>query len=260
MTDTEAAQTPLLIEVADAVARVTLNRPEKLNALDHGLVRELRSTIARLDEDPGVRAIVLTGSGRGFCAGADLSGGPSDAQEVVRELYNPLIETMVGAATPLVAAINGPVAGAGVSIALACDLRIAADSARFELSFVRVGLVPDAGATWLLPRLVGASRAAEMALLGRRVLADEAASWGLVSRVVPQAEVLTEAEATASALAALSSSVGATKALLLEAATHPLAEHLEQEARAQGIAQKGPDYAEARAAFREKRAPTFTRP
>jgi 2-(1,2-epoxy-1,2-dihydrophenyl)acetyl-CoA isomerase len=144
-----------------------------------------------------------------------------------------------------------------VSLALACDLRLAGSSARFELSFVKVGLVPDAGATWFLPRIVGAARAAEMALLGRRVEADEAAQWGLVSAVLPDDELAGAALASARELAGLSSAVGMTKRLLLDGAGRDLPAHLAAEARAQGVAQQGADYAEARAAFREKRRPVF---
>jgi len=237
---------------------LTLNRPEKRNALTHALVDELRGAIETLTSEPSMRALVLTGAGAGFCAGADLGGAPSDAGTVVREHYNPLVEALL-TSVPIIAAVNGPAAGAGVSIALACDMRIAAPEARFELSFVKVGLVPDAGATWLLPRIVGSARAAEMALLGRRVEVNEAVEWGLVTRRASAETLRDEAVALAEGFGSLSSSVGAIKRLLREGLDCQVSEHLEREAAAQGLAQHGADYAEARAAFREKRPPVFAR-
>ena len=257
MTATQAQE--LRVDRDGGVAVVTLNRPDRLNALSHGLLVELRSQIQVLGQDRSVRAVVLTGAGRAFSSGADLRGGPSDAEEVVRRYYNPLITDLVGLDKPLVAAVNGVAAGAAVSLALACDLRVAAERASFQLSFVKVGLVPDAGATWLLPRLVGTARAAEMALLGRSVPAQEAASWGLVNAVVPDGEVLDRALELARAAAAASASTGPIRHLLHEALCRDLATQLDAEATAQGLAQHGADYAEARLAFVEKRPPNFLR-
>jgi 2-(1,2-epoxy-1,2-dihydrophenyl)acetyl-CoA isomerase len=247
----------LTCETRDGFAVLSLNRPERYNALTHALVADLRAQLERLDADAGVRAVVLTGSGRAFCSGADLGGGPSDAEDVVRRLYNPLIQQMVRMSTPVVAAVNGPAAGAGVSLALACDLRIASPEASFSLSFVKVGLVPDAGATWLLPRIVGAARAAEIALLGRKVTADRSERWNLVNEVVPAAELLDRACEVAEELSRVSASVGTIRRLLLDGFGTDLATQLDAEATAQGHAQHHPHYAEARQAFREKRAPRF---
>lgn len=239
------------------VTIITLNRPERLNALSHDLLVDLRQILRYADRDRGTRAIVLTGEGRAFSSGADLRGGPSDAEEVVRTYYNPLITDLLSLGTPVVAAINGVTAGAGVSLALACDFRVAAETAAFQLSFVKVGLVPDAGATWLLPRLIGAARAAEMALLGRLVPAPEALTWGLVNEVTGVREVRDRAVEVAARLATLSASVGATRQLLNQSFERSLSEQLDSEATAQGKAQHGPDYQEARLAFAEKRTPRF---
>ncbi len=236
------------------IAVVILNRPQRLNALTHELVDCLRETVSSLADERRCRAIVLTGAGRAFCAGADLTAGSGDAEAVVRDHYNPLITAIADAAVPVIAAVNGPAAGAGASIALACDLRVASTSAWFELPFVKIGLVPDAGATWHLPRILGSARAAEVALLGDRVSAEQALAWGLVTRIVEDAGLLDEAAELAERCASLSTSVGATKALLREAADRPLDEHLELEAIAQGQAQRSPDYAEARAAFAKSRS------
>lgn len=244
----------LLVERRDSVAIITLNRPTSLNSLSHLLLIDLRETIVDLNEDPSVRAIVLTGAGRAFCAGADLGGAPSDAEDTVRRLYNPLVLTLTEISTPVVAAVNGLAAGAGFSIALACDLRVVAESASFQLSFVRIGLVPDAGATWFLTRAVGATRANEIALLARKVRASEALAWGLVNEVIGDDEVLTRAVAVAEELAALTASVGATKQLLLEAGDRDLAGQLDAEATAQGVAQHSEDFVRIREEFRRKAA------
>jgi 2-(1,2-epoxy-1,2-dihydrophenyl)acetyl-CoA isomerase len=251
-------EAPLLCERhADGYAVVTLNRPDRFNALNHALVADLRELFAKLDAEDDVRAIVLTGAGRAFCAGADLKAGPSDVEDVIRRLYIPLVDQVTEQRTPLVAAVNGAAAGAGFSLALNADLRLAATTATFSMSFVRVGLVPDAGATWLLPRLVGAARAAEIALLGRKVTANQALAWNLVNDVVPSGDLLTHARALAAELAALPASVGQVRRLLRGADALPLREQLDREATEQGRAQQHPHYAEAKQAFADKREPLF---
>lgn len=247
----------LCCETRDGYAVLTLNRPERYNALSHALVADLRKCLARLDDNPEVRALVLTGEGRAFCSGADLNGSPSDAEDVVRRLYIPLVSQLTRMNTPVVAAVNGVAAGAGFSLALGADLRIASETASFSLSFVKVGLVPDAGATWLLPRAVGSTRAAEIALLGRKVTAAQALEWSLVNEVVPPERLRERACEVAGELAALSASVGPTRRLLNGSVEVDLATQLDAEATAQGIAQHHPHYAEARQAFREKRPPRF---
>jgi len=244
----------LLVEREGAIAIVTLNRPERLNALSHDLLVELRHSLRELDGDADVRAVVITGSGRAFSAGADLRNGPSDVEEVLRTYYNPLILEIAAMRAPLVAAVNGVAAGAAVALALACDLRVAAATATFQLSFVKVGLVPDAGATWMLPRTIGTGRAAEMALLGRSVTASEALQWGLVNDVVGADSVGARARELAMQLAGVSRSVAAVRQLLNQGWHGSLADQLDLEASAQGAAQRGPDYEQARRAFAERRA------
>jgi 2-(1,2-epoxy-1,2-dihydrophenyl)acetyl-CoA isomerase len=244
----------LRVDQHGRVRLVTLNRPARLNALSHELLADLRQGLRAADSDSGTRAVVLTGAGRAFSAGADLRAGPSDAEQVLRDYYNPLILDLLQLSTPVIAAVNGIAAGAAVSLALACDLRIAADTTAFQLSFVKVGLVPDAGATWLLPRAVGTARAAEMMLLGRPVPADQALAWGLVNEVTDTAGLLDRALAVAAVLAALPESAGATRRLY-QSLVASVAEQLDREATAQGKAQYSPDFAQARRALAAKRPP-----
>jgi 2-(1,2-epoxy-1,2-dihydrophenyl)acetyl-CoA isomerase len=236
---------------------LTLNRPEKFNALHEPLLTDLRAHLEKLDAAPDVRAIILTGAGRAFCSGADRTAGPADAEDLLRRLYNPLIELMVSMSTPTVAAVNGAAAGAGFSLALAADLRIASADASFATAFVRVGLVPDAGATWLLPRIVGLGRAAEITLLGRKITAAQAEAWQMVNEVVPGGELAARSRAVAAELASVSASVGATRQLLRSGLAADLAAQLDAEATAQGHAQKHPHYTEAKSAFLEKRPVQF---
>jgi 2-(1,2-epoxy-1,2-dihydrophenyl)acetyl-CoA isomerase len=243
-----------------AIGVLTLDRPDRLNALSHDLLSALRRQLMQLEQDDSVRAIVLTGRGRAFSSGADLRGPPSDAEDVVRRLYNPLVSDMRNARTPLIAAINGVSAGAAVALALACDLRIADEDAYFQVSFTKVGLVPDAGLTWLLPRAIGSTRAMEMAMLAQRVDASKALDWGLVNEVSPRGGSLARALEVAENVAKLSSdAVGMTRNLLWSSASRSLEEQLDHEATNQGIAQHGEDFAEVRAAFRENRKPDFNR-
>jgi len=252
----------LRVETADGVATVTLDRPDALNALTIPLKEALIATFTGLAADPAVRAIVLTGAGRAFCAGQDLKerlepGAPPLDVEL-RDRYNPLVRAIREAPQPVIAAVNGVAAGAGASIAFACDLRIAADSARFVLAFAGIGLIPDSGATWTLQRLVGASRAAEIALLNEPLSAEEAARIGLVSRVVPAADLIAEARAIGLRLAAQSpGALARTKRALQAGATSTFEESLELEATLQGEAGAQPDHAEGIAAFIEKRPPRF---
>ena len=215
-----------------------------------------------LATDPAVGAIVVTGAGRAFCAGQDLrerlepDAPPLDEELTLR--YNPIIEAIRAAPQPIIAAVNGVAAGAGASLAFACDLRIAATGASFVLAFGKIGLVPDSGSTWTLPRLVGAARAAEMALLGEAVGAEEALRIGLVSRVVPDSALASEAAAMASSLAGMApGATAATKRLLAAAFDVGISESLAAEAVAQAEAGAHPDHAEGLAAFIEKRPPRF---
>jgi 2-(1,2-epoxy-1,2-dihydrophenyl)acetyl-CoA isomerase len=255
--------TALRLERAGAVATITLDRPEALNALTVTLKEELLAAFRSLAGDRTVRAVILTGAGRAFCAGQDLrerlEPGAPPLELELRERYNPIIRAMRALDQPVVGAINGVAAGAGASIAFACDFRLAAEGASFVLAFGRIGLVPDSGATWLLPRLVGAARAAEIALVGDPVSAVEAERIGLVRRVVPAADLPGAAHALAERLAGLAPRATAlTKRLLERTWTETLDEALEAEAEAQGIVGAAIDHAEGLAAFLEKRPPRFT--
>jgi 2-(1,2-epoxy-1,2-dihydrophenyl)acetyl-CoA isomerase len=258
-----AAFTALRYDVAAGVATITLDRPDALNSLTVGLKTELLGAFRAVARDRVVRAVVLTGAGRAFCAGQDLRERlePDAAPLAVelRDWYNPLVLAMRRLEKPILGAINGVAAGAGASLAFACDLRIAADTASFVLAFGRVGLVPDSGATWLLPRLVGAARAAELALLDTPVTAADAERWGLVSRVVPGDALLAEAQAMAAGIASgAPRALALTKRALNRSADLDLDAALEYEAYLQGIAGRTADHAEGVAAFLEKRSPRFT--
>jgi 2-(1,2-epoxy-1,2-dihydrophenyl)acetyl-CoA isomerase len=251
------------LEVSDAIATVTLERPDALNALTVAMKEELLAAFRAIARDPAVRAVVLTGAGRAFCAGQDLKERlePDAAPLTVelRERYNPIIRAMRGLDQPIVGAINGVAAGAGASLAFACDIRLAAEHASFVLAFGRIGLVPDSGATWFLPRLVGPAKAAELALLGDTMAALDAERFGLVSRVIPAEALAGEARAVAERLAALApGALALTKRALQRTWSMDLDEALEDEAWRQGIAGASQDHAEGLAAFLEKRSPRFT--
>jgi 2-(1,2-epoxy-1,2-dihydrophenyl)acetyl-CoA isomerase len=257
------AFTSLRLEVADAIATITLDRPEALNALTIPLKTELLAALRAVARDDAVRAVVLTGAGRAFCAGQDLKERlEPDAAPLaveVRERYNPIITAMRRLDQPIVGAINGVAAGAGASLAFACDIRIAAEGASFVLAFGRIGLVPDSGSTWFLPRLVGPAKAAELTLLGESLSASDAERFGLVARVVPADALAVEARAMAARLAGLPPrALSLTKRALDRTWSIDLATALEDEAYRQGIAGATDDHAEGLAAFLEKRPPRFT--
>jgi 2-(1,2-epoxy-1,2-dihydrophenyl)acetyl-CoA isomerase len=258
-----AGYTSLRYEVADAIATITLDRADALNALTVPLKVELLGALRAVARDRGVRAVVLTGAGRAFCAGQDLKERlePEAAPLAVevRERYNPIISAMRGLDQPIVGAINGVAAGAGASLAFACDIRIAAEGASFVLAFGRIGLVPDSGATWYLPRLVGPAKAAELALLGETLSAVDAERFGLVARVVPADALAAEARTIAARLAGLAPlALALTKRALDRSWSIDLDAALEDEAYRQGAAGATADHAEGLAAFVEKRPPRFT--
>ena len=245
------------------VATVTLNRPDALNALTVPMKQALLAAFRRLEREQRVRAVVLTGAGRAFCAGQDLrerlEPGAAPLGVEVRERYNPIIRAMRGLSKPIVAAINGVAAGAGASLAMASDIRIASETASFALAFGRVGLVPDSGATWFLPRLVGAARAAELALLNDPVGAEDALRIGLVSRVVAADQLGAESSAIAARLAAgAPTAIALTKRALDVAWDHDLDAALEYEAHLQELAGRTKDHVEGMAAFMDKRPPRFS--
>ncbi|HKR98337.1 MAG TPA: enoyl-CoA hydratase-related protein [Candidatus Dormibacteraeota bacterium] len=255
---------PVLTSRAHGVLTLTLNRPERLNALTPELLDALTSLLRAADTDDSVRAIVITGAGRGFCSGHDLKAaaesGDRDVRRALHEHYAPVIHSMRDTDKPIVAAVNGAAAGAGFSIVLAADLRLAAESASFAQAFVRIGLVPDTGSTYLLPALIGHARAAELMMLGEPVGAARALELGIVNRVVPDDRVLAEATAIAERLAAGPMAVSLIKQLLrrTQEAGSDLASQMHAEEEAQGGAAASADFLEGIAAFTEKRPPRFT--
>ena len=243
-----------------AELRIVLDRPEVMNAWDDRLGTELLAAVRHADQDPEVRTVVLTGAGRAFSSGADvrtLAPGV-DVGGVLRERYHPIIAGIRRMPKPVVAAVNGPAVGIGCSLALACDVVVARESAYFLLAFVHLGLVPDGGASLFVPARVGHARAAEMALLGERVPAAQALAWGLVNRVVADDAFPAEVEALAARLAAgPTRAYAGAKAALNAAVYGRLDEHLELEAGLQEAAARSGDFAEGLAAFAAKRPPRF---
>jgi 2-(1,2-epoxy-1,2-dihydrophenyl)acetyl-CoA isomerase len=257
------SETPseLLVTHDGAVQTITLNRPGVLNALDLAMHERLAAALDRAAQ-PDVRAVVITGAGRGFCVGQDVGEFPRDAAavgELLRQHFNPAIRALRGLPKPVIAAINGPAAGAGLALALACDLRLAAASASLVPAFGRIGLVPDSGLSHTLPRLIGSAAAFDWMVSGRRIAAPEAEALGLVTRVVEDADLAAETEALAAELAAgPTAAIGFTKTLIDRSLESSLDDQLDEEARLQAIAAAGDDFAEGVAAFLEKRPPRFT--
>lgn len=250
----------LLYQADAGVATITLNRPDALNALNAAMRRELLAVIKSDGRDAEIRAIVITGAGRGFCAGADLRGGSGERQfrRVLTEEYNPLIEAIRRVPKPVVASVNGVAAGAGVSLALAADLVIASDDARFVPAFNRIALVPDSGLTRTLVRTLGRHRATAILLGERELTAAEALESGLVAAVFPSDRLAAATQAFAARLASgPTGAIGLTKRLVNAAEDDTLAETLAAEAALQEVAGRGADHAEGVAAFAEKREPEF---
>jgi 2-(1,2-epoxy-1,2-dihydrophenyl)acetyl-CoA isomerase len=245
---------------AGAVQTITLNRPEVLNAFNRALHQALREALKEA-RDPEVRAVVLTGAGRGFSAGQDLKefGEAPDVADALRQSYHPNVLAIRGLEKPVIAAVNGVCAGAGLSLACVCDMRVAADDASFVPGFIGIGLVPDAGGTYFLERLLGASRAFEWMSSNRRLTAAEAHAWGLVSEVVEADSLQSRAAELASLYAALPTrGIGMTKRLFDHAGNATLEEQLELEAQLQAAATQTEDFREGVAAFLEKRPPKFS--
>jgi 2-(1,2-epoxy-1,2-dihydrophenyl)acetyl-CoA isomerase len=251
----------LLVNHDGAVQTITLNRPSVLNALDLAMHERLAAALERAAQ-PDVRALVITGAGRGFCVGQDVGEFPRDAAavgELLRRHFNPAIRALRGLRKPVIAAINGPAAGAGLALALACDLRLAAASASLVPAFAGIGLVPDSGLSHTLPRLIGSAAAFDWIVSGRRIAAPEAAAMGLVMRVVEDADLAAATDALATQLAAgPTAAIGLTKELIGRSLESSLDDQLDEEARLQAIAAAGADFAEGVAAFLEKRPPRFT--
>jgi 2-(1,2-epoxy-1,2-dihydrophenyl)acetyl-CoA isomerase len=260
------AESPILLDIRDGVARVTLNRPDRLNSFNDAMHAALRDALARVRADASVRVMLLTGAGRGFCAGQDLSDRAVAPGEAAVDLgasiernYMPLILGLRELPLPVLCAVNGVAAGAGANLALACDIVIAAKSASFIQAFCRIGLVPDSGGTYVLPRLVGRARAMGLALLGEKLSADQAAQWGLIWQCVDDAELLRTVDALAAqlaqaptrGLAAIKRALNASEGATLEAQL-ALERDLQREL---GFSE---DYREGVAAFVGKRTPRFT--
>jgi len=244
---------------AGAVQTITLNRPDVLNAFNRALHLALREALKEA-RDPEVRAVVLTGAGRGFCAGQDLKefGEAPNVGDSLRETYHPNMLAIRALEKPVIAAVNGACAGAGLSLACACDIRIASDAASFVPGFVGIGLVPDAGGTYFIHRLLGAPRAFEWMSSNRRLTAAEAHAWGLVSEVVEADGLASRAAELAATYAAMPTrAIGMTKRLFDHADTATLEEQLEMEAQLQAAAVQTNDFGEGVAAFVEKREPRF---
>lgn len=251
-------------EEMNGVARITLRRPESLNAFTSAMLQELRQALDNATRSKAVRVVVITGAGRGFASGQDLKEHqeverPMGLGEHLRQYYHPVMERLYGLEKPTIAQVNGVAAGAGMSLALACDFRIASDTARFVQAFVKIGLVPDSGSTFLLPRLVGLSRAMELAMLGDVIDASTALRYGLVNQVVPLDQLSAVTDTLATRLAS-----GPPQALALikrglhRGALHSFEESLEYESWLQETASKTQDYQEGVLAFMEKRSPAFT--
>lgn len=256
----------VLVDDADGVRTLTLNRPAAFNSLTAELKLTLRAELERAAEDGSVRAVVLTGAGKAFCAGQDLrehvalldAGDPAPLR-TVEEHYNPLLRALATLPKPVIAAVNGMAAGAGASLAYACDLRVAAASAKFLMAFARIGLTVDSGGSWTLPRLIGYGRAMEMLLLAEPVAADRALEIGMVTRVVGDGEALTAAQELAARMAAGPTTAYAKiKQAVAAAATADLPAALAVEAATQSEAGQTADHREGVAAFVEKRPPAFT--
>ena len=255
----------ILYDDADGVATITLNRPDTLNALNATMHQELRNALRAVEQSDTVRAVVLTGAGRAFCAGQDLGDramaaddAPPDLGATLERLYNPLVRALRDLPLPVICAVNGVAAGAGANLALACDIVLAAKSAKFIQAFCRIGLVPDSGGTFFLPRLVGMARAKGLALLGDALDAEQAVAWGLIWRAVDDADLADEARALADRLArAPTNGLALTKQALNAAATNTLDEQLDLERDLQQAAGRTADYREGVMAFLEKRPPVF---
>jgi 2-(1,2-epoxy-1,2-dihydrophenyl)acetyl-CoA isomerase len=256
----------ILLDVRDGIARVTLNRPDRLNSFTVAMHDELRAALERVEADASVRVLLLTGAGRGFCAGQDLAdravapgGAPVDLGHSIETYYRPLVLTLRALPMPVVCAVNGVAAGAGANIALACDIVVATNSASFIQAFCKIGLIPDSGGTWFLPRLAGTARAMGLAMLGDKLSAEQAAAWGLIWKCFDDGEFAGAVDALVGELArAPTRGLAAIKRALHAAEDNTLAAQLDVERDLQRELGYSEDYREGVAAFLGKRLPNFT--
>mgnify|MGYP001451874566 FL=1 len=257
------SEADILVAKDGAIRRITLNRPQRLNALTRNLLGSLSDALADIAADDEARVLVLTGAGRGFCAGQDLAdkGAVEDGRVVrdtVERYYNPVVRQLRSLDLPVIAAVNGIAAGAGMSLALSADIALATESAAFDLAFARIGLIPDAGGTYTLQRILGPARALSLAILGEKVGAKEAADMGLIWRAVPDAAFVTEVDALAARLAtAPTKAIALMKKAFNAGGHHSLEQQLALEAELQSQAADTEDFQEGLAAFMGKRAPKF---
>lgn len=252
------------LNTIDGVATLALNRPERLNSFNGEMHSEIRSAFEAIRGDKSIRCVVITGNGRGFCAGQDLADrdvigdDPVDLGQSLEENYNPMVRTIMNLQMPVICAVNGVAAGAGANLALACDIVIAAKSASFIQAFCRLGLVPDAGGTWSLPRLVGRSRAMALAMLGDKVSAEQAEQWGMIWRCVEDDQLMTEVNKLAAHLATQpTQGLGYIKQAINASESNDLDTQLDMERDLQSLASATDDYREGVKAFLDKRTPQF---
>ncbi len=255
----------ILFEIEAGAARLTLNRPDRLNSFNIQMHQEVADVLGRVEAGDGVRALLITGAGRGFCAGQDLAdravapeGEAPDLADSLERFYNPLIRRLTGLPKPVVCAVNGVAAGAGANVALACDVVLAAKSARFIQSFAGLGLIPDSGGTWILPRLVGQARALGLALTGEPIGAEKAEAWGLIWRAVDDDKLMDEANALLTRFAAgPTRGLAETKRLIRSTGSRTLDQELDLQRDVMGELGRSADFREGVAAFHEKRPPQF---
>jgi 2-(1,2-epoxy-1,2-dihydrophenyl)acetyl-CoA isomerase len=255
----------ILFDLSGGIARLTFNRPERLNSFNAAMHAEVRAALTEM-RNAGARVLIVTGAGRAFCAGQDLTdravapgAEPADLAASIEQYYKPLVLALRRLPMPVIAAVNGVAAGAGANIALACDLVVAARSASFVQAFSKLGLVPDSGGTWFLPRLVGTARALGLAMTGEKLSAEDAAGWGLIWRCVADGELTVTVDALATHFAsAPTRGLARTKQAIYESFGRTLEQQLDVERDYQGELGRSADYAEGVAAFSAKRAPRFT--
>ena len=255
----------ILLDIAAGVATITLNRPDKLNCFTGEMHADLKQAMQIIQAERSVRALMITGAGRGFCAGQDLSermmgdGETADVGSSLEKHYNPLLKQLRALPYPVICAVNGVAAGAGCNLVLACDIVIAAKSASFIQVFSRIGLIPDAGGTYTLPRLVGTARAMAAAMLAEKVSAEQAEQWGMIWKCVDDAQLMMQANALARQLAGQATrALGLTKRAIYASATHTFDQQLDLERDLQREAAKSEDFREGVTAFKEKRPAKFT--